>query len=302
MRRRVALPLGLTFLLAACGLPSATGGGAAGIAHPAGVELVLGVENRGGFVPIEWAATSMPSFTLLGDGRVIVRGAEPLIFPGPALPALQVRTLTEEGIQTILEAVTETRLFDDDLELRGAAMMIADAPDTVFILHAAGREVTVSVYGLGTLDPTVPQQGVSAAEQAAHRTLATLNEHLTLLEDWLPESAFADSGWQPYQPEALRLYVRDVTAQPIDEPGMPPTVARPWPVDDDPATFGEPVEWMPGGTCAVVDGEAAATWLEELAQADQLTRWTLGGATYSILPRPLLPHEERACPDFVAGA
>ena len=42
---------------------------------------------------------------------MIMQGAQTLEFPGPALPALIERTLTEEGIQAVLEAVEDTNLF-----------------------------------------------------------------------------------------------------------------------------------------------------------------------------------------------
>ena len=86
----------------------------------------------------------MPTFALYGDGRVIVQGAQTLEFPGPALPALIERTMSEEGIQVVLEAVEETNLFTADLELRGAMDVVADATDTVFRANVNGDEVTVT--------------------------------------------------------------------------------------------------------------------------------------------------------------
>ena len=116
-------------------------------------------------------ATRLPTFVLLGDGRVIVQGAQTLEFPGPALPPLIERTLTEEGIQEVLEAVEETNLFTADLELNGAQNMVADATNTVFTLNAGGRDVTVSVYGLGALPPDMePPPGMTSAEIEAHRS------------------------------------------------------------------------------------------------------------------------------------
>ncbi|HJU48535.1 MAG TPA: hypothetical protein VJ689_10390, partial [Gaiellaceae bacterium] len=130
MRRRALGTLGVLLILSACASaggtpvssPSASGAPSVppprsddGIEHPDGDEAVLVVSSAGGFVPLEFTATSMPGFVMLGDGRVIVQGAVPAIFPGPALPALQTRTLTPEGIQTVLEAVEETGLFTADL-------------------------------------------------------------------------------------------------------------------------------------------------------------------------------------------
>ncbi len=91
--------------------PSVGGSGDAdGIEHPTGSDAILVVDNTGGFVPVQFMATRLPAFVLLGDGRVIMQGAQTLEFPGPALPALIERTLTEEGIQEVLRGVEETGL------------------------------------------------------------------------------------------------------------------------------------------------------------------------------------------------
>lgn len=288
--------------------PPASGGGSpagpGAIDHPTGSDAILVVDSTGGFVPVDFLATSMPTFVLLGDGRVIMQGAQTLEFPGPAYPPLSERTLTEKGIQAVLSGVEETNLFTGDLELNGAQNMVADAANTLFILDAGGREVTVSIYGLGTLLPDMePAPGISSAEVEAHRILGQLNEGLMTLDSWLPADAWEDEGWQPYRPEALRLYVRDVTGQPVDGGDLPEQV-REWPTDDDPAAFGEEESFFGDGTrCGVVDGDLGATWLEELKAANQMTLWTDDGARrFSVRARPVLPHEDPACPDLDGAA
>lgn len=314
MRRRAFGTLGVLLIMSACattgGSPDASSSqsgvpsvpppspGDGGIDHPEGDEAVLVVSSQGGFVPVEFTATAMPSFVMLGDGRVIVQGAVPAIFPGPALPALQQRTLTPEGIQTVLEAVEETGLFTTDLELRGAAAMVADASDTVFQLNADGREVTIVVYALGLIGLDMePPPGMSSAEVEAHRLLSALNDALMTIDTSVSADQWEADGWRPYDAEALRLYVRDATGEPIDE-GIGEDV-RDWPLpDEDPATIGEEVLLFANGTrCAALDGEAAATWWADLAEASQVTRWTTDGTDrWSVLVRPLLPYEDVACP------
>jgi len=101
--RRIAqglLPLAvpLMTLLAACsGGPSGSTGP---IAHPSGNEVVLRIEYSGGFVAPAFRFTSFPSFTLAGDGRVIV--------PGPQIERL-VRcgnppAFLEKGVGKLIEA------------------------------------------------------------------------------------------------------------------------------------------------------------------------------------------------------
>jgi len=315
MKRTFPGSFAVLILLTACAAPgggspatspraSDGSGGSGDIEHPTGSEAILIVDNTGGFVPIQFMATRLPVFVLLGEGRVIVQGAQTLQFPGPALPALIERTLTEEGIQEVLRGVEDTNLFTADLELTGAQNVVADATNTVFILNAGGREVTVSVYGLGALLPDMePPPGMSSGEIEAHRILSQLNDGLMTLDTWLPATAWETEGWQPYEPEALRLYVRDVTGEPIEGGDLAEQV-REWPTDDDPAAFGEEEAFFGDGTrCGVVDGELGALWLEELNAANQMTVWTDDGERrFSVMARPVLPHEDPACPELEGGA
>jgi hypothetical protein len=310
MKRTLPSIVVMLVILVACavpgGSPGSTGSGhpeTDGIEHPTGSDPILIVDSTGGFVPVQFMATRLPTFVLLGDGRVIVQGAQTLEFPGPALPALMERTLTEDGIQRVLQAVEDTNLFTADLELNGAQNVVADAANTVFILDAAGRQVTVSIYGLGALLPgQEPLPGISSAEVEAHRILGQLNDALATLDSWLPADAWEAEGWQPYEPDAFRLYVRDVTGEPRDGGDLPEQV-REWPTDDDPAAFGEDVTFFGDGTrCGVVDGELGELWLDELNAANQLTLWSTDGENrFSVIARPLLPHEDPACPDLAGG-
>jgi hypothetical protein len=276
------------------------GGETGGIAHPTGAdEPILIVEETGGFAMPQMIATRVPTFALYGDGRVIVQGFQTLEFPGPALPALQERTLSEDGIQQVLDAIEDTGLFTGDLELRGAMNVIADATDTVFRANVNGDEVAIAVYGLGLLDPTLGGNldTIDQAEIDAHAVLSRLRDGLLTIDTSVTADAWADEGWQPYTPTAFRLYVRDVTGEPI-EGGELPGMVRQWPLpDDDPAAFGDEVPQFGDGTrCGVVEGDAGAAWLTELSAANQQTIWTSGGESrFTVLPRPLFPGDEASC-------
>jgi hypothetical protein len=300
----------LAILVTACGdaarSPAGSDGGGGGdgsadgsgdgFTHPEDGELVASVANEGGFVPVEAAVTQLPHFVLLGDGRVIVQGAQTLEFPGPLLTPLMVRTLTEDGIQQVIGAFADTGLFTEDRELLGAQNVVVDAPDTVFTIRADGADVTVRVYALGFLMPDMPadELGIDAEEAEAHRVLSELNEQLTLIDETLPAGAFADAAWRPYESQAYRLYISDVTGEPQDELAPEP---RKWPLDSDPAAFGEAFAQLgEGARCGVVEGAEAEAWLAELEEANQLTTWTdAGGRRFAVTPRPILPFEDAAC-------
>lgn len=299
--RRIARPLlpatvALSLLLAAC---SAGPGGSDGpIAHLDGDELVLRVDYRGGFVPLEYLFTGFPPFTLTGDGRVIVPGAQIEIFPGPALPAVNVRRLSEAGIQAVLNEVVRSGALGASVEYRGAQNFVADANDTIFTLHADGREVEVVVYALGALDPAGQNAGISAAEIAAHGTLSRLSDRLMNLEAWLPASGWAETGWRPFQPEALRLLVRNADADPPDGSGIGNQLLD-WPDNSDPATFGDPTS---AGElrCGVVSGQEATDWYQALTGANQLTRFVKDDHRYQVMVRFMLPDEPLECPALAA--
>lgn len=282
----------LTALLTACG--AGLGGSTGPIDHPSGHDLVLRIEYSGGFVAPAFRLTSLPAFTLTGDGRVIVPGAQIDIFPGPALPAVNTRRLTEAGIQAVLKEVARTGLFGSSVEFRGAQNVVADASDTVFTLHADGRDVTVTVYALGTLQPGANLPGLTAAELAAHQALTQLSDHLTNLDSWLPASGWAEPAWRPYQPDALRLLVRNADADPPDGSGIGNQLLD-WPATSDPATFGDRGA-LGDQRCGVVTGKPAQEWYAALSGANQLTRFISNGHRYEVVVRPQLPDEKPECP------
>jgi len=323
MKRSVPALLVMLLVLAACGASGAGGGSASPppsvapspsggggetgsdgqIDHPEGSEAVLAITWAGGMLPESMAVTQVPPLVITGDGRVIMQGMQTLEFPGPALPALIERRLTEDGLQQVLRALEQTNLFTGDLELRGMNGIVADANDTIFTVRAAGLESVVTVYAISMLFPDMdPPPNMSGDELEAYRVLSALHDRLMTLDTWLPADAWATDTWVPYQPEAFRLYVRDVTGQPV-EGGEPPGQLREWPNDDDPAAFGAEIASFADGTrCGVVEGELGATWLAELEEANQNTLWTDGGdRRFAIGVRPLLPHEDRICPEVDAG-
>ncbi|MEP7040931.1 MAG: hypothetical protein ABI864_05080 [Chloroflexota bacterium] len=293
---RIARPLApaalvLSLLLSACSPGS--GGSPGQIAHPQGDDLVLRVEFGGGQIR-DFFLSSFPQFTMTGDGRVIVPGAQIDLFPGPALPAVNIRKLTEAGVQAVLNEVARTGLFSHSVEYSGAANFVADGGETIFTLHAEGKDVTIKVAALGALDPAGNYPGISAEERAAHRALSRLAEELGNLDAQVPASSWADAGWQPYVPKAMRLFVRNADADPPDDTGIGNAIVD-WPVDGDPAAFGDPAS---DGTirCGVVSGQDAKDWYAAMKGANQQTRFVKGDHVYEVTVRFQLPYEPLECP------
>jgi hypothetical protein len=295
-RIRLAVPVLIagSILLAACRGVGTTPSDQP-ISHPDGDALVFRYGYSGGFVPMESIFTNLPSFSLMGDGRVIVQGAQAAIYPGPALPSIQVRRLSESGIQAVLAEIMASGQFASSAQWLAAQRNVADAPNTDFVLHAGGRDVTVTVYALGIWGPDAAAPGTSDAELEAHRSLGALVEQLSALDALLPANAWADAEWQSYRGDALRLLVRNVDGEAPDPSGLDHQVLD-WPTDADPSTFGELSTIDDGSRCGVVTGADADAWYATLMSANQLTRWTAGAHAYAVLARPLLPDEPRVCP------
>jgi hypothetical protein len=282
--------LALSLLTACSAGPGASGGP---IAHPEGGDVILRIEFGGGMIR-DFFLTGFPPFTLTGDGRVIVPGAQIDIFPQPTLPAVNVRKLSEDGIQAVLRQVASTGLFGKSAQFLAAQNFLADAGDTIFTLHAEGKDVTIKVYGLGAFDAPGDYPNVSAEEMAANQALSRLSQQLGNLDAMLPATSWADASWHSYVPDALRLLVRNADADPPDESGIPNALVD-WPVDSDPATFGDPAS---DGTirCGVVSGQEAEDWYAALTNANSQTRFVKEDHRYQVTVRFQLPDEPLECP------
>jgi hypothetical protein len=121
--------------------------------HPTGsTDVVLRMDQGGGFVAPAFLASQAPVFTLFGDGTVILRNptADPLPAVGDTMPNRPFRTakLSDEQIQETLKmAIGQGGL--DTARLEYGNNMVADAGTTTFAIGAGGLKKTVSVYALG---------------------------------------------------------------------------------------------------------------------------------------------------------
>ena len=105
------------------------------------------IRYEGGFATPEMTFSRAPLLLITGDGRVIYEGPVPAIYPGPLLPNLLERTITEDGIQTLLAKADELGLLAEADYARND--QIADAPDTVVKITVDGTTYTHSAYALG---------------------------------------------------------------------------------------------------------------------------------------------------------
>ena len=297
-RTRFVIPLLALLFLAACGEPSGGGGvggggstggsGASGttggaIEHPTGAdEPVLRIDTSGGFVPVEWSLKNVPGVSIYGDGRMIVTGPVIEIYPGPALPNLQVTRLTEDGLQAILAAAEDAGLLDGDASYDYPC--VTDLPTTTFTVNANGTTTTTSAYALGFEEGTT---GGCSGMQVDTEARAALNDFSMKMGDirsWLPAGSYSEE--EAYTPTEMRVYVGQERHDP--ELQQQPIA---WPLETPLSDFGEPDRNLSDLRCAAISGEDLAAVLPLAEQANELSPWTSDGERYGLTFRPLLPDE-----------
>ncbi len=271
----------LLFLMSCADAPADPGAGN-GIDHSTSAQDVLvRVAYEGGFVPLEWTYRSLSSFSLYGDGTLVLPGAQMELYPGPALPAVSTRTVTEDGIQATLEEVLHSIQGVPDEMLDMGTVGMADVPTTVITIHADGVDRTIKAYGLSEL--TERPERMSVDEFQARRQLQDLVTKLGGLETWLPEGSLGTESM--YEGSGARLFVSEYRK--VDLPQEPIR----WPLGGNLDRYGDPARGSDTYRCGVVEGADWAALRDSATQANELTPWTESGARFSILFRPLLPDE-----------
>ena len=285
MKVRPAAASILLILLMSCADAPADPGAGSGIDHSTdGHDVLVRVAFEGGFVPLEWTYRSLPSFSLYGDGTLVMPGAQIELYPGPALPSISTRPVTEEGIQTTLEDALGSIQGVPDEMLDMGSVGLADVPTTVITIRAGDVDRTIKVYGLSEL--TERPQHMSAEEFQARGQLQQLVTKLEGLATWLPDGSLGTET--SYEGSGARLFVSEYRKG--DLPQEPIT----WPLQEDLHRFGDGAIVSEMYRCGIVEGTEWTTLREAASQANELTPWSESGARFSILFRPLLP-DERGC-------
>lgn len=269
------------FLMSCADAPPDPGAGG-GIDHStAGHDVLVRVAFEGGFTTREWTLTSLPSLSLYGDGTLVLPGAQIELYPGPALPSISTRTVTEDGIQATLEEVLRSIDGVPDEMLDMGSVGLADVPTTVITIRAGDVDRTIKVYGLSEL--TERPQHMSDEEFQARGRLQQLVTKLEGLTTWLPDGSLGAET--SYEGSGARLFVGDYRK--VDLPQEPIT----WPLEGGLDHFGGVTSGSDPYRCGVVEGVDWAALRASATRANELTPWTEAGARFSILFRPLLPDE-----------
>jgi hypothetical protein len=245
---------------------------AEGFEYPTGADdVVVEYAELGGFVPREFAFQQTPNVLVSGGGQVFGPGAQIEIYPGPLLPAVQVQSITEAGIQAILEAADEAGLLQQVEYVQPTN--VADAPTATVTINVNGETYVHEAYALGLTLPGDSSGETTPERQALAGFIAELNDLVTLVgADQLGEQTIFDPT--AYGIEAL--VIDDLSGFGSD--GLEPTVIE-WPADVT-------VRLADASTCTVVPASEVG---ETLNSANQLTFFDDAGVTYQVLAKPILP-------------
>jgi hypothetical protein len=251
---------------------------------PPGEALVIRVEYVDGFVPVEFNASRLPLLSVYADGRVLTQGAQPAIYPGPALPNIEERLISRDDVARLAGLALAAGVGSGEDYGQPTVM---DAPSTKFTVNTADRMYTSSANALG-MDGG--GDGLTSAQRKARQKLQDLLGKLTDLPKTLGSGAVGKST--PYEAASVSVLASPYTP-PTDIPA-PPTVE--WPGPDLP---GAPFMMAAELSCLTATGAQAQAVLGAAAKANTATGWTAKGQTWRLTFRPLLPDESK-CDDLKA--
>jgi hypothetical protein len=217
-----------------------------------------------------------PTAVIDGDGKLIVQGAVPAIFPGPLVIPLFARQVSEAGRATIMGWAKDLGLLAGPTDFTGGGGLPGGVTGHIE-LTVDGSLVTLT--GLTDVSAPNPEPGSPQAFGEFWRRVSSLPE--TLPGELGPEAQYTPSA-----------YAILVGPPPQSQGGITGGVAD-WPLETPLATFGGPVA---NGTqrCGLVEGEDAATLRPALEQATQLTKWVQdpqSSTAYGLTVRPIVAGE-----------
>ena len=237
-----------------------------GIAHPTGADdVVLKISYEGGFVPVGYAFLNTPTLLVSGDGRVFTQGAVPAIYPGPLLPTVLVRTITEDGMQALLGIVKSAGLLAAPPDYAGGEG-VADAPNTVLTINADGGSFVHSAYTIGIDNPESP----------ARQKLLDVTTALGDIETAAGASNLGPD--EPFVPTAYRFQARVVDPTELTSQDPEPTIVD-WPPQSSMSLAG-------ATTCARLEAGAVGSLFLD---AKQNTYFRDGGVVYQLSVGGVLP-------------
>lgn len=228
---------------------------------------------------------NQPLLVITGDGIAVTPGPLRASYPGPLLPSLVGRSISEAGEAAIVQEARDLGLTGGPGDFTGDGGMLGGVSGRIE-LTVDGRRITITGRPDARMECiTTPCDPAPGSPEA----FGTLWAKLLDLPTWLPDQL------GPEMPYVAPAYALLVGPAPEADPSLPQSPAD-WPLTTPLATFGGPVA---NGTarCGTVSGDEAEALRPALAAANQLTPWVQDpgeGDVFGLLVRPLTPGED-AC-------
>ena len=285
--RRVAVGTALVVAVSSCGSAGSSPGDTGPDEVPGDVLLRATITQA---LPPESLFPWVPAVTITADRTVVTAGPVPAIFPGPLLPNLRGRSISEAGFERLVSGARTLGLLEGNGDFSPSDVMPGSQRGLVeVVVDGALRTITG--------DPNLVMHCVTAPCDPVPGTPEAFGVFWQALLD-LPTILGDDLGQEfAYEPGAFALLIG---VEPMDGGGIAPQVVG-WPLDTALADIGLPVGDRLLPRCGTVRGEDAAILAAAFSRATQLTRWVdRGGAeadAVAIAVRPLLPGED-VCRDL----
>jgi hypothetical protein len=250
------------------------------ISHPTGgTDIVLRMEQGGGFMPMESNLVQAPQFTLYGDGTVVFKPmpGENAPFMGGTWEPWLTGKMTEDGVQALLQYALGTGRLANAKEVY-EDNMCADCPTTWFNVNAGGVEKLITVHALAE---ALPGQGDAADRSGMNQLAQLLNNFETEAQAGTVENLAA------YEPQVYKVVLLEAMG------GQPSSEPLSWPWNDlTPADF--PSGDEAGGIRMMTSEEVAS--IAEVPNGGASGIWVEApdGELMQMAARPLLPDEQAA--------
>ena len=250
--------------------PASTPADSAAIVHPTGADdIVLRYGMVGGFTTPGHAFTNVPTVLVSGDGRLFTPGVTTMDYPGPLLPAINERTITETGIQKLLALADAAGLLAPAPDYTGD-IQVADVPDTQVVISANGVVYTHQAMAIG-----FEEQDESPARAALRSFTESLGDLTAVVgAENLGEEA-------PVETADYRIQTMVVTEDELTGYDPEPTIVD-WALAD--------VSLAGANECTLVPADVAGTVLMDAKQDTFFRETVTGSATvYRLSAVAVLP-------------
>jgi hypothetical protein len=229
-----------------------------------------------------------PAAVITADGTLVVAGPVDAMYPGPLLPNLIGRPISDAGRARILEAARGLGLLAGPTDFTGDGIPPGGVTGRIELL-GDGQRVTLVGDPTSRIEcvttPCDPPPGTPAAFGAFWASIVDGG----LLEDDLGPEA-------PFVPDSYAILVGP---PPEGEPGAP---IADWPLEVALGSFGVPV--AEGLRCGIATGDDAVALHPALAEANQATQWVQDvttSATFGLTVRPIIAGEDPCAEAFGGG-